>query len=787
MKTALTDAVRAVFAAGGALAQAEPHFRPRAGQTAMAEAVAQTIADSGVLVVEAGTGVGKTYSYLVPALLSGKRVVVSTATKALQDQLFARDLPRLVQGLGLPLRMARLKGRSSYLCLQRLLQARLGKQPLDAQVLRAVARVEDWARSTRTGDMAELPDLAEDSQVVPLVTSTRDNCVGRECAHWQACHVNRARQQALEADVAVVNHHLFFADMEVRESGVAQLLPQAGVVVIDEAHQLNETGIQFAGLVLSSNQLLGYARDVMQDASEHARGMADWLVLAARVQQAVRDWRLVAGTHSSPQPRLRWQGLAPEALDAAQWRHAAVQVGRALRAVVEALAVVLEMAPALAHLYERGHALLQRLAHFVRPAPEDAVRWLDVGRQHLRLTESPLNIARLVREQLMAGHPALAVQPFHAADLAPGGAWAAPETEATAEDAAEVADEALHLAVPAWPEGTVEPGQTAGPALDQAAAPTEEDVPPLSPPTVAPVPAPAAAAPDAALNPGQGAHPDAASNVLANTLANAPSTAQTAWIFTSATLGLGDDLRWFTEPCGLRGAAVLRVDSPFDYAQQAALYVPEAFPLPGDASHSDAVAQLAAEGAAALGGRTLVLTTTLRALDHIGQQLRQRFGLLEPMDVLVQGQGAKHALMERFRAGTVHGRGCVLVASSTFWEGVDIPGDALQLVVIDKLPFPPPDDPLVEARSRQLEQLGRNPFADYTLPEAALALKQGAGRLIRTETDRGILVVADTRLRTKAYGRSMVQALPPMHRLGSVAQWQAAVQALRAGKAPGAG
>ncbi|WP_291588878.1 ATP-dependent DNA helicase [Comamonas sp. UBA7528] len=727
MTSPLMHAVRAVFAADGALARAEPHFHPRAGQTAMAEAVAQTIADCGVLVVEAGTGVGKTYSYLVPALLSGKRVVVSTATKALQDQLFARDLPRLVQSLGLPLRMARLKGRSSYLCQQRLLQVRLGKQPLDAQVLRAVARVEDWSRSTRSGDMAELPDLAEDSQVIPLVTSTRDNCVGRECAHWQACHVNRARQQALEADVAVVNHHLFFADMEVRESGMAQLLPQAGVVVIDEAHQLNETGIQFAGLVLSSNQLLAYARDVMQDASDHARGMADWLVLAARVQQAVRDWRLVASTHHSAQPRLRWQGLAPETLDAAQWRAATVHLGQALRAVVQALAGVLEMAPALVHLQERGQLLLQRLAHFVRPAPDDAVRWLDVGRQHLRLTESPLSIARLVRGQLMAGHPALEVRAFSDADLAPGGAWAEGAEPAADEGEAEL----------------VEPAEQGSDTVLPAA------------PAAQPAPlAITATAPDTA-------------------------AAHTAWIFTSATLGLGDDLRWFTEPCGLHGAQVLRVDSPFDYVHQAALYVPERFPLPGDAKHSDAVAQLAGDGAAALGGRTLVLTTTLRALEQIGRQLRARFGLLEPMDVLVQGQGSKHALMERFRAGTVNGRGCVLVASSTFWEGVDIPGDALQLVVIDKLPFPPPDDPLVEARSRQLEQLGRNPFADYVLPEAALALKQGAGRLIRTETDRGILVVTDIRLRTKGYGRSMVEALPPMRRLGTEAAWEEALQELR--------
>lgn len=713
MTSSLLDAVRAVFAAGGALSQAEPQYRPRAGQTAMAEAVAQTICERGVLVVEAGTGVGKTYSYLVPALLSGQRVLVSTATKALQDQLFSRDLPHLVRSLGLPLRMARLKGRSSYLCLQRLLQVRLGREPLDAQVLRAVARVEDWARTTRTGDMAELPDVAEDSQVMPLVTSTRDNCVGRECAHWQACHVNHARQQALDADVTVVNHHLFFADLELRETGVTQLLPQAGVVVIDEAHQLNETGIQFAGLVLSSNQLLAYARDVMQDASQHARGMADWLVLAARLQQAVRDWRLLVGNGPSTQARLRWQGLAPETLDAATWRAAVVHVGRALRAVVQALSGVLEMAPALGQLHTRGENLLQRLAHFVRAVPDDAVRWLELGRQHLRLTESPLQIAKLVREQLMAGHPALDIKAFHAADMEPGGAWALPvETAATDTP---------------MPQADVQLPSASVPAVQSAAA---------------------------------------------------PQHGHAAWIFTSATLGLGADLRWFTEPCGLQGAQVLRVDSPFDYASQAALYVPERFPLPSEPGHSAAVAQLAGEGAAVLGGRTLVLTTTLRALEPIGQLLRQRFGLLEPMDVLVQGQGSKHALMQRFRAGTVGGRGCVLVASNTFWEGVDIPGDALQLVVIDKLPFPPPDDPLVEARSRQLECLGRNPFADYVLPEAALTLKQGVGRLIRTESDRGIVVVADTRLRTMGYGHSLLQAMPPMRWLEKEADWQAALQAL---------
>lgn len=684
---------RAAFEPGGLLSRAEPQFRPRAGQTAMAVAVAETIRDAQVLVVEAGTGVGKTYSYLVPALLSGQRVLVSTATKALQDQLFARDLPRLVQSLGLPLRMARLKGRSSYLCLERLAQSRQSRTPLDPQLLRQIARVEDWARSTRTGDVAELPGLAEQSQLAQLVTSTKDNCLGRDCPQWQACHVNRARSQALEADVTVVNHHLFFADGELRESGVSPLLPAAGVVVLDEAHQLNDTGIQFAGRTLSSQQLLGFARDVLREATAQARGMADWLVLVAQLEQGLRGLRLVVAEHGVGS-RLRWQARVPDGLDEAQWLPALQILGRALQAVVQALAVVAETAISLQQLLERGRRLLATLADFARPAGDDTVRWLEPLRQHLRMTESPLTIARLLQERL-----------------------AVPTAEGVG---------AVHE----------DPVDGAGGATPDVAAPVSS------------------------ASPGR------------------------AWIFTSATLGDEDELHWFTEACGLREARILTVDSPFDYARQAAWYVPLALPAPGEAGHSAAVARLAGDGAERLGGRTLVLTTTLKALETIGQLLQQRFGLLEPIDVLVQGQGSKQALMERFRAGTVQGRGCVLVASSTFWEGVDIPGDALQLVVIDKLPFPPPDDPLVEARCRQLEALGRNAFADFMLPEAAMALKQGAGRLIRQESDRGLLVVADPRLRTKAYGPRLVRALPPMRLLGSEADWLAALDALVAGEAP---
>lgn len=670
------SAVQTAFSADGVIARAQPHFRPRGGQTEMAMAVAETIADGGVLVVEAGTGVGKTYSYLVPALLSGQRVLVSTATKALQDQLFSRDLPSLAHMLGLPLRMAQLKGRPSYLCQHHLGLARQGgaagraapgrAAPQDPQLLRTLAQVEEWSRVTRTGDLAELSSVGEDSPVWPLVTSTRDNCLGSACPQFEPCHLNVARRAALVADVVVVNHHLFFADLEVRESGVAQLLPSVGVVVFDEAHQLNETGIQFAGTLVGTAQLQGFGRDFLAQTLEHARGMGDWMQLSADLERTVRDLRLAAGRSAAGQ-RLRWLGPVPDGLDALAWQGAFSALGQALHAALVALGGVEEMAAELRQLYARGEALLRRLASFGRTSSDDSVRWLDIGSRHLRMIESPLSIAHIVRTRLLQE------------GQAPG-------------------------------EGAPRPG---------------------------------------------------------------------AWIFTSATLGDDADLSWFTEPCGLRDARVLRVDSPFDYARQAAVYVPPDFPAPGTPAHSAAVAALVQRSAEVLGGRTLVLTTTTKALQLIGAALQAEFGLFSDLEVLVQGQAPKQVLLERFRAGRQGaGRGCILVASATFWEGVDMPGDALELVVIDKLPFPPPDDPLVEARSQQLEAVGRNAFRDYMLPEAAMALKQGAGRLIRRETDQGVLVIADTRLIAKPYGRRLLAALPPMRRLQTAADYDAALTAL---------
>ena len=671
----LLDTVAAAFLPDGELSKAEPAFTPRLGQTQMALAVAQAIEAGEVLVVEAGTGVGKTYAYLVPALLSGERVLISTATKALQDQLFVRDLPRLVHGLGLPLRMARLKGRASYLCIDRLERVRQGRTaPQDPQVLRAVADVERWARITRTGDLAEMPALDERSPVVPLVTSTKDNCLGSDCAHWQACHVNQARQQALQADVVVVNHHLLFADLDVRDSGMAQLLPSTGVVVVDEAHQLNDIGVQFAGDALSSQQLITYARDVLRATQEHARGLADWLVLCATLEQAMRELRLQAGKPPAG-GRLPWQGVTPQGLDARLWRAALMRLGQSLRAVVAALSALGETAAELQRLFERGMELLTRLARFASPADEECVRWLEVGHQHLRMLESPLTIARIMQERLLQRTP------------------------------------------------------------DQ---------------------------------------------LLSSESQPATEPKSKSWIFTSATLGNDAQLSWFTGPCGLHGAKVLRVDSPFDYHQQAGIYIPQPFAAAGSVQHNTQVAQRTLAAAQRLGGRTLILTTTLKALQAIAQTLRDSLGLFADVDVLVQGEAPKLALIQRFMAaGAVQSqRGAILVASATFWEGVDLPGDVLQLVVIDKLPFPPPDDPLVEARSRRLESVGRSAFQDYMLPEAALALKQGAGRLIRSESDSGVLMICDTRLLTMSYGTELMAALPPMRLLADESAFQAALEQL---------
>ncbi|MBL8326635.1 MAG: ATP-dependent DNA helicase [Rubrivivax sp.] len=628
----LAAEVARAFAADGPLAAADPLFLPRQAQDELARAIAHAVERREPLVAEAGTGVGKTFAYLVPLLLSGRRALVSTATKSLQDQLFLRDLPRLVQQLGVPVRRALLKGRASYLCRHRLQQAQADAHLPDRFAVRALQRVIAWSATTRTGDMAEVEGLDERSPVIPLVTSTRDNCLGLECPQYRDCHVVQARREAMAADLVVVNHHLFFADLALRDSGVAELLPTVEAAVFDEAHQLVEAGVQFLGTTLATGQAVDLGRDVLAHGLKHARGLQPWAELAGAIDKAARDLRLAcAGALREVRGilKLRWEeraaddALAPP-LDA---------LAAAAEAALPALTAVADAAPDFARLAERCQGLAGLARRFEEEAPAGRVRWIDLSPQQARLVESPLDIRAMMTEQ-RSGPPK-------------------------------------------------------------------------------------------------------------------------AWVFTSATLGADESLAWFTAQTGLEDARRLVVGSPFDYPHHARVWVPMPFPKPNEPSHPARVGALAARCALTLQGRTFVLTTTLRVLPLVAEALR---AAAPELRVLVQGSEPRRALLQRYGDG----RGAVLAGSASFWEGIDMPGDALQCVLIDKLPFPPPNDPLVEARVRQLRARGGDPFGEYFVAEAAVSLKQGAGRLIRTETDRGLLVLCDPRLRQMGYGRRLLRALPPM-------------------------
>ncbi|HEX2009439.1 MAG TPA: ATP-dependent DNA helicase, partial [Roseateles sp.] len=481
--------VLAAFDTGGPLARADGNYAPREPQLRMSRAVAQAIARREALVVEAGTGVGKTFAYLVPALLSGGRALISTATKSLQDQLFLRDLPRLSRALQLPLRSALLKGRGSYLCLHRMKQARHSADLPDRRSVLLLARVEQWAQQTVSGDLAEMEGLDERSPLIPFINSTRDNCLGTDCPEYRACHVVKARREAMEADMVVVNHHLFFADMALRDSGVAELLPSVDMAIFDEAHQLAEAGLQFLGTLLGTSQLTDFARDVLAQGLTEARGLQDWQGLAAQLERAARELRLAAAGAAKEQRgmlKLRWQERAgvpgfAAALDG---------VARTAELAEAALETVGAISPDFLRLRERAGALLKLAQHFAAEPDPGAVRWIDLSTHQARLVESPLDIREAMLEQFE------------------------------------------------------------GPAK--------------------------------------------------------------AWIFTSATLGDDERLTWFTEPAGLDDARVLRVGSPFDYANHARLYVPRGFPKPSEPDHAPSVAIMAARCARALDGRTFVLTTTLR-------------------------------------------------------------------------------------------------------------------------------------------------------------------------------
>jgi ATP-dependent DNA helicase DinG len=640
------DALESAFAPDGALAHAVPDYRERPQQLEFARRIEASIRAGAVLIAEAGTGTGKTFAYLVPALLSGGKVIISTGTKTLQDQLFHRDLPAVGKALGVPVTTALLKGRANYVChhhLERNLAE--GALPTRESVhdLQVIAR---FARVSASGDRAELADVAEDSPAWALATSTRENCLGQSCAQFRECFVMRARREALAAEVVVVNHHLFFADVMLRDEGMAELLPACNTVILDEAHQLPGTATLFFGRSVTTGQVLELCRDALAESIAEAPDITDLRELVRRADRAARDARITVHVK---------EGRLPAAiLERDETFRAALDgLCTALARLAEGLGRVAERGEGLENCARRAGELTERVAAWRENSTEDLVRWAEVHTRSLTLHATPLSIAGIFRKEV---------------------------------------------------EGSIR--------ADDADQPDQEG-------------------------------------------------RSRAWILTSATLAVDGDFSHFKRTMGLEDAESACWGSPFDYPAQGLLYVPRALPEPNSTEHTDAVVERALPVIRASGGRAFLLFTTLRAMRHAHARLRDAFdssGI--DLTLLVQGQGSRSELLERFRRlGNA-----VLVASASFWEGVDVRGEALSVVVIDKLPFAPPDDPVLAARLAAMKRAGQNAFTELQLPEAALLLKQGAGRLIRDETDRGALVICDPRLVSRPYGARLLAALPPMRR-----------------------
>jgi ATP-dependent DNA helicase DinG len=641
----IESTLAALFAAEGPLARAVRGFRPRASQLAFAQAVARAIRDSACLIAEAGTGTGKTFAYLVPAMVAGGKVIVSTATKALQDQLFAKDVPAVRDALALPIDVALLKGRSNYLCTFHLAR-NLNESTFGERVIPVhLKRIAQWSKFTRTGDRADLSDVPENSPAWPYATSTRDNCVGADCPDYKRCFLMRARKAANDADLVVVNHHLFFADLMLRDEGVSDLLPSANTIVFDEAHHLADIATTFFGEAVSSAQLIELARDARMAAVQVARDYPPLQAAAVTLDRAARDLRLAFASDADAAngkgrrlvDRLAEADLA--GLPALAPARTAVHV--ALEELAGELRGQQERDDALVKLLARAENLQTMLRRF--EAPEGGspgyVRWVELYSQAVSFHSAPLDVGPLFRKQV--------------------------EKE------------------------------------------------------------------------------------------------RRAWIFTSATLSVRGDFSHYQRGLGLEQVTTATWESPFDFASNALLYVPHTMPPANAPGYIDAVVDAALPVIDAAGGRTFLLCTSLRAMQRAGDLLRERLkrqGMNYP--VWVQGEASKLELLARFkRAGNA-----ILVASQSFWEGVDVKGEALSLVVIDKLPFAPPDDPMQVARARRIGELGGSAFFDMQLPEAVITLKQGVGRLIRDETDRGVLMICDTRLAEKGYGKRIWRSLPPFRR-----------------------
>ena len=622
----------ALFAPDGALSAHIENFRARPQQVELAQAIAEAINANGQLIAEAGTGTGKTFAYLVPALLAGGKVVISTGTKNLQDQLFQRDLPTVRDALKVPVSIALLKGRSNYVCHYHLERAQTEGMFKTRDDIRHLGRIVNYAKVTQSGDKSGLADVPENAPIWMQVTSTRENCLGQDCPQHKECFVLKARKEAMDADVVVVNHHLFFADVMLRDEGVAELLPACNTVIFDEAHQLPETASLFFGESTSTSQLLDLARDSQLEALTSAKDFAPLPLACDALEKAARDLRLVFKKNEGRMP-------AQATLELPGWTDALTTLNKQLGALNELLEKQAERSEGLENCRQRAQALAAQLKQWQDGDVADKVRWLEVFHQSVQLNTTPLSIAEIFAKQI-SSHPR-------------------------------------------------------------------------------------------------------------------------AWIFTSATLAVKQNFGHYQAEMGLLAARTACWDSPFNYQEQALLYVPQDMPEPNSVGYTDAVVQAALPLIEASKGRAFLLFTSLRAMQRAFEILQAEFdrkNLKYPL--MIQGEGSRNELLSKFRE---HGN-AVLLGSQSFWEGVDVRGEALSLVVIDKLPFAPPDDPVLAARIAQITKQGRNAFMEYQLPRTVINLKQGAGRLIRDESDRGVLMICDPRLISKHYGKRIWQSLPPFKR-----------------------
>ena len=621
-----------IFSPDGPLAQGIAGYRVRAQQVEMAERIAAAIHKHEVFIAEAGTGTGKTFAYLVPALRSGGKVIVSTGTKTLQDQLFNKDLPMVRAALKAPVRIALLKGRANYVCPYHLERSLADGRFLSREDAADARRIAVFAKTTQTGDKAECIEVNENSPVWNSVTSTRDNCLGQDCPDYRDCFVMAARREAMAADLVVVNHHLFFADVMLRDEGMAELLPACNTVIFDEAHQLPEVATLFFGDSVSTAQFLDLARDARAEGLANARDCLDLPVLSKAMEKAARDLRLAVGLDAG---RFAYGQL----LEKPEFAPALTLLEEETAKFAALLETQAARAEGLEKCWQRATELQQQLAQWQNPVNPGYVRWAEAYTHSLQLNSTPLDVAGIFRKQ-MGGHPR-------------------------------------------------------------------------------------------------------------------------AWIFTSATLAVQGHFQHYCAELGLGEPETGCWQSPFDYGEQAVLYAPLGMPDPNAWNYTEAVVDAAWPAVKAANGGAFFLCTSLKAMRRTHELLKARLeeeGLDLPL--LVQGEGSKNDLLQRFR----HLGNAILVGSQSFWEGVDVRGEALSLVVIDKIPFAPPDDPVLSARIEEMKKQGRNAFIEYQLPRAVINVKQGAGRLIRDETDKGVLMICDPRLISKPYGRRVWQSLPPMKR-----------------------